>query len=314
MKFTMKYFLTSILLVLFSKTMFSAEINKVTETFAVRNGEELKMDIYRSDSTEIQPCLMFLFGGGFKEGARDQKYFSDYLSYFAKTGFTVVSIDYRLLMKNVNSKGLRFVRDLRYAIDIAVEDVFAATNYLINNAERLQIDTTKIIMSGSSAGAISVLHADYVHCNGFEGDTILSDKFNYAGIISYAGGILSNKGVPKYNKKPAPTLLFHGNVDKLVTSNKIQLFNLGMFGSKVIAKQFRKNNYPYVFYSLDNSGHEVAMYPMDDCREEILYFIRNLVFDKKQWMIDVNFTDLNLKPTIKLDVKTVYKSGSNLMY
>ncbi len=301
-------FLIVLLALLFPVIMFSAEITKRTEMFSIRKNRELKMDIYRAQNSDIQPCLIYVFGGGFKEGARDQIYFLDYLNYFANCGFTIISIDYRLGMKSVNAKGLRFVKALQEAIGTAMEDIYTATDFIIQNASELQIDTARIILSGSSAGAISVLHADFVHCNNSKGDTILSDNFNYAGVISFAGAVLSNKGVPVYHKNPAPTLFFHGMDDKLVTYNKIRLFNLGFFGSKSIASQFRKKHYPYQFYSMENSGHEVAVYPMEECREQILYFIQNLVFEKKQWIQDVYFKDINRKPTFKTSAGDFYKS------
>lgn len=298
----------ALFLVLLPGILFSTEIGKTTEIYSVRNKEELKMDIYRSGNNDKQACLIFVFGGGFKMGARDQEYIIDYLNYFAKSGFTVVSIDYRLGLKSVEAKGLKFVKALRGAINVAVEDIYSATDYINKNAARLQIDTTKIILSGSSAGAISVLHADYEHSNHFNSDTILNRDFKYAGIISYAGAILSNEGLPKYIAKPAPTLFFHGKQDKLVTYDKIQLFNLGFFGSKYIVKQFKKSKFQYIFYTMENSGHEVAVYPMNENREEILYFIKNLVKEKKPWMQDVILEDASRKPTLNMNSREFYKS------
>ena len=301
-------YLTVFFFLLFPVIKISAEINKITEVFSTRNGQELKMDIYRSASSGVNPCIIHVFGGGFKEGARDQNYFSSYLKYFANAGFTVISIDYRLGMKSVDAKGLKFVKALRQAIGFAVEDIYSATDYIIQNVSELQIDTTRIILSGSSAGAVSVLHADYEHCNNFDGDTILSDNFKFAGIISFAGAILSNKGVPSYKKSPSPTLFFHGTQDRLVNYNKIQWFNLGLFGSKSITAQFRKYKYPYQFYSIENSGHEVAVNPMESRREEILYFIQHLIFEKKPWMLDVYFNDINQKPSLMMSARDFYES------
>ena len=57
-------------LLTFSIAVFSTEIKKETRVFAVKDNQELKMDIYSADSvfTSTQPCLVFVFGGGFKEG------------------------------------------------------------------------------------------------------------------------------------------------------------------------------------------------------------------------------------------------------
>src|SRR5690554_7751453 len=60
------------------------------------------MDIYQSDSLALlpRPCIVFVFGGGFKEGTRDYEKYSNFFNYFANKGFVVVSIDYRLGMKD----------------------------------------------------------------------------------------------------------------------------------------------------------------------------------------------------------------------
>ena len=73
------------------------------------------------------------------------------------------------------------------AVNIAVEDLFSATLFVLENAEQWQIDTEKIITSGSSAGAISVLQAENAICNRTSSAAVLPQGFNYAGVISYAG-------------------------------------------------------------------------------------------------------------------------------
>lgn len=269
-------------------------IVKTTETFAVEDGIELKMDIYKSDSVSIlpQPCLVFVFGGGFKDGSRDAKGYYQYFNYFAGKGFTVVSIDYRLGMKDQKAPGVLSFKPLQNAISLAVEDLYTATGYLIENAERLYIDPSLIIISGSSAGAITVLHADYEKRNSFESAKMLPDDFRYAGVISFAGGIFSKEGTPSYTVNPAPTLFFHGSADRLVPYNKTRLFNLGMFGSKPLSDKFRQEKYPFIFYNMEGVGHEVSEYPMREFLPEIERFINDLVLDRKQLMIDVNYNDM----------------------
>lgn len=87
--------------------LFAAKPAKDTRVYAVKDGQELKMDIYTlpSETKMEQPCLMFVFGGGFKEGSRDAAEYTDYFTYFAERGFVVVSIDYRLGMKDAPAPG-----------------------------------------------------------------------------------------------------------------------------------------------------------------------------------------------------------------
>jgi len=298
-----KRILFCLLLCIYIIPSFASNIIKRTEAFAEKDGAKLMLDIYQSDDAENnspQPCLIFVFGGGFKEGERDADDYLHYFNYFAERNITVVSIDYRLGMKGQKSPGLFNTQPIQDAISMAVEDLYSATNYLINIADELNIDTKKFIINGSSAGAITVLQADYMDKNNFAISEVLPKDFDYAGVISFAGAIFSNEGVPSYRQKPAPTLFFHGTADKLVPYNKLRLFNMGMFGSKSIAKRFRKEKYPYIFYKMDGLGHEVANFPMTEFTAEVEEFIRDLVLDNKQVMIDIEYDDLTRvrpKPT-----------------
>lgn len=282
------------LLLFLAVSLFGQNIRKETQCYAVKEGEELKMDIYKSDSlsAQTQPCLLFVFGGGFKNGSRDAKIYTSFFHYFAERGFTVVSIDYRLGMKGQKAPSIFNQRPLRNAIDLAVADLFSATVYLLEHSNELKIDPSCIIISGSSAGAITVLQGDYEERDQRPSAEVLPDGFHYAGVISFAGAIFSTEGLPSYTQPPAPTLFFHGSADRLVPYNRTRFFRLGMFGSKSLAERFRNEQYPYIFYSMENIGHDVAEYPMKEFLPEIEQFITDFVFDDKKWMIDIRFNDL----------------------
>lgn len=271
-------------------SIFSQKIDRTIYTFATKDKQELKMDVYASNNLKDKnPCIIFVFGGGFKEGSRDASRYHKFFEYFSEKGFVIAAIDYRLGMKNKKAPGIFDTKPIQNSIKVAVEDLYEATNYLLSNAEKLQIDKNQIIISGSSAGAITVLQADYEDKNNTVAAKILPRDFNYAGVISFAGAIFSTKGFPKYTQKPAPTLFFHGSADKLVPYNKMQFFNKGMFGSNSLVKKFKENNYPFTLYRMIDIGHEVSEYPMTEFLPEIHKFISDFVFDKKPWMIDISF-------------------------
>ena len=300
--------ITFILLLLVPLYLYSGEIGKETRLFAVKDQQELNMDIYFSSSScdTAQPCLIFVFGGGFKEGRRDAPQYDDYFRYFAGKGFTVVSIDYRLGMKGEKAPGIFNHKPLQQAIAMAVDDLYSATSYLIQHAEELHIDPSRIIISGSSAGAMTVLQADYERCNGREAAKVLPEGFRYAGVIAFAGSVFSKEGTPSYMTTPAPTLFFHGSGDKLVPYNKTRFFRLGVFGSKSLAGRFRKQGYPYAFYTMEEIGHEVSEYPMKEFLPEIEHFIRNFVLDKKQWQLETSLKDKLRKSERSVDPGSYY--------
>ena len=90
-------------------------------------------------------------------GERDHEYYKTYFDELAKAGIVVVSIDYRLGLSQLHAKrGIRTMIDvMSNAVNIAVEDIYSATNYVIANAEAWNIDPQLIMISGSSAGAIT---------------------------------------------------------------------------------------------------------------------------------------------------------------
>ena len=217
-----------------------------------------------------------------------------------------VSIDYRLGMVNQKAPGIFNQKPIKNAVGMAVSDLLSATNYLLLHAQELNIDPAKIIASGSSAGAITVLQADYEINDKRIKTSLLPQEFRYAGIIALAGAIFSNEGLPTYTTRPAPTLFFHGSSDKLVVYNKVQFFNQGLFGSKSLVKRFKSEGYPYIFYSMEKIGHDVSEYPMQEFLPEIYQFIVDLVFESKQWMIDINFNDKLRKPDRSMTPNNFY--------
>lgn len=236
-------------------------IEKQTVTYAIPEGDSLQMDIYRlkEKGNETQPVMLFQFGGSFKTGWRDRLFYGNYLQAVTEMGFTVVSIDYRLGMegKKYNLKTLTAKSEgLADAVQLAVEDLFTATAYLTDHAQQLHIHPDSILASGSSAGAISVLQADWVIKNRKKGTEILPEGFAYTGIVAFAGGIYSRSGRPKYKHgDPAPTLMFHGSKDRMVPYHTIRLFNIGMFPSKNLHRRMKKAGNDYVFVDMKGKDH-----------------------------------------------------------
>lgn len=266
-------------------------IKKETYLFAVKGTDSLFLDKYNLpdiQTAQKKPCVIFMFGGGFVGGMRDRENYVPYFHYLVQKGFNVVSIDYRLGLKNVGGEDLnakKFISIFENAINIAVEDLYDATNFVLRNADKWNIDKKMIIANGSSAGAISVLHGEYNICNKTELAKKLPADFNYAGVISFAGAIFSSNGNIKWQNKPSPLLLFHGDADRNVPYNKVELLQYGFYGSKHIAKQLENIQSPYYFYDVENAAHEMADIPMNINREEIGIFLDRVILGKRPLMI-----------------------------
>lgn len=284
-----------------------------TYKFAVKEGQDLFLDYYapaKGSETSIaghaKPTVLFAFGGGFFEGERDNP---DYLPWFKMLndeGYAVVSIDYRLGMKGVKTKGgVSSLKQFRHSAQIAAEDIFSATKYLIENGARLGIDANNLVVSGSSAGAIASLEADWLLHNG-KATEVFPDGFRFAGVMPFAGAIISMEGKPRYATPPAPTAFFHGTDDKIVDYKKIHILKWGIFGSNNLVKTFKRNGYTYNIYRYKGHMHEIAN-SMSYTFPEQLRFLETVVTRGVTRSVDVTVEDPEVpKPSGSKNRKELY--------
>jgi predicted esterase len=291
----MKKFIMTALLSILAAGMNQAEAQispDGTYLFEERDTCSLFLDVYnpaRGSQTSIdgvkKPTIIFMFGGGFIQGTRDNDTYKEWFKLMTKNGYRIISIDYRLGLKGTDKVGVAQVNILDKAIHMAVEDLFKATSYIVDNADALGVDPTNIVISGSSAGAISVLQAEYELSNGTPYTHILPAGFRYAGVMSFAGAILSRKGKLKFATDPAPMLLLHGTKDNIVTYKQIRFFKLGFFGSSAIAKRLSKFKHNYRIYRYLGHSHEIAGV-MDSTTEMQFEFLERNVMQNKKEIVD----------------------------
>lgn len=264
----------------------AAQPAKRTYLYSVKDADSLYLDHYAAPVEGQRPCMIFVFGGGFVGGERDNASYLSYFEFLTQNGYDVVSIDYRLGLKPLQGADRKIsTREMvglfNRAVSVAVEDLFSATLFVLDNADRWQIDPGMIVTSGSSAGAITVLQAENAICNRTAAAAVLPKGFNYAGVLSFAGAIFSVNGAPKWESKPSPIMFFHGNADNQVPFEKASLLGVGFYGSKYIVGQFAKRGWPYWFYTLDYQDHAMAVTPMNVNRNEILTFLTDFVRDRR---------------------------------
>ena len=295
----MKRLISSILLFFTFFNLFAQE--KETYLYAQKDTSKLYMDVYLPQvQNEQQACLIFAFGGGLIGGRRDDSQIQKLKKYYTDKGFVVIAIDYRLGMRGkTKSSAIASVKQFQAAIDMAAEDMISALDYTLKNllvTKKYTLNPKHIILMGSSAGAITVLQTDYALCNGYLNSDILPDSFRLAGVISYSGAIFSTHGTPKYKlHEPAPTLLCHGDKDKLVIYNSTRFFNIGLFGSNTIAKEFKKRGYGYQIRRYTGLGHQVAAIYNDEFHV-IDQFLSTIVFGSPKTQIDETYYNPAIEP------------------
>ena len=255
-----------------------------TLCFAHRDTCDLLLDFYAAapgsgpcaDSLR-KPVIIHIFGGAFAMGRRNQPGDRVWYRQLADKGYHVAAIDYRLGMKGVHVSGLSALPVLRNAIQMAVDDLLSATNYLIENAGSLGLDIDRIVVSGSSAGAMTALQAEWEICNAMEPAKVLPGWFNYAGIMAFSGAIFSTEGTIRFPQKPSPILLFHGTADRIVPYGTITLPGKQFAGGNGLAKKLKEVGANVQIYRFRDAGHEIANTMQHNLPEELRFLEQNVI-------------------------------------
>lgn len=295
------------------------DVAKKTFIYSVKGADTLRLDRYAvADAGGAQPCLIFMFGGGFAAGTRDEERYLDYFEHFARSGITVASIDYRLGFRpivtgEISTEGMGakdFLALFENSVFMAVEDLYDATAFILDNAAGWGIDSALIIASGSSAGAMAVLQGEYERANRMERAQRLPEDFRYAGVIAFAGAVYGNEGRIRWNSEPAPLLMFHGDADRNVPYGKKRVFKRGLYGSHYLARRYAGGDYPYWLYTEENVDHAVAVSPMKDNFGEMESFIRKYVIEGRNLQTETVVTSPDLpKAKKRFGIKNYVKAN-----
>lgn len=167
--------------------------------------ENLLLDIYEpnDEGIENRPLIVFVHGGSFVGGSKEV--YTENAVNMAKKGYAVSSINYRLDTTN-HGAYTPASPDINTAINIAKEDTLSAVHWFVANSGQYKIDTEKIFLGGSSAGAVTVLYASY----GEE-----TDAKRIKAVYSIAGTVLTD-GLEIIDESDPPTIMFNGTVDTIV--------------------------------------------------------------------------------------------------
>jgi acetyl esterase/lipase len=144
---------------------YNAEIDAI---YSNANIAQNRVDIYYPAEIETPvPVLINIHDGGWNHGEKESQ--TDFNFYF-ENGMAVANIEYRLTPHGT--------------APAAIEDVRCAIHYLANNAERLNIDPHKIILSGVSAGGYLALTAGYLgKSSPFDKCSFTGSDFTIAAVI-----------------------------------------------------------------------------------------------------------------------------------
>lgn len=253
------------------------EVKIETQTYLETDTDTLEIDIYqpKGDKMENRPILLFVHGGGFAGGARDEYAIMEFCKNMARRGIVAVSMSYTLTMKGQSFGCNQAAKNKMNTFRQSGLEISEATVHLLNQAKQLKIDTSKIILAGSSAGAEAVLHAAFWS----EANTPLPDDFQYGGIISMAGAIYDLDLITK--ETVIPMQFFHGTCDNLVPygtaphhyCKEEAVGYLMLHGAGAIMQKLQDLNEGYYLITGCNHNHSWAGKPFKNFRSEIADFV-----------------------------------------
>ena len=233
--------------------------------------QNLLLDIFQpsADTAQKRALIIFAHSGGFINGTKDNEDMQALCDSFCHRGYVTASLEYRLGFNPLSSNASE------RAVWRGVQDGSAAVRFFKENATLYKIDTTKIFVWGSSAGAFLALGLAYL-------DNAERPASTYSGFLrpdlgckdcagnnfahsSLVTGIISCWGATKdtawiQNNNNIPVQLFHGIADATVPYTEGYPFGLPTItyvrGSQQINEQLNRTSVYHEFYSQPGLGHE----------------------------------------------------------
>lgn len=289
----MKIKISAIILLLFSAVFASAQntsenLLKIADKYWMQpdvvygsaNNAALKLDVwYPRDNPNPTPTLVYIHGGGWIFGSKEGSVYQ-FLPYLEK-GWRVVNVEYRMASNSL--------------APAAVEDTRCALRWIYRNAKQYNFDTSKIVLTGHSAGGHLSLITGMLpkgtdldnRCYGDEdlkvaaiinwyGISDVNDLIQGANLKNYAVmwmGSLENKAEIAKKVSPLtyvraglpPVLTIHGDKDDVVPYSHATRLKNALDKAKVTNKLF----------TVKNGGH--GMFELKDyvsANEEIWKFLK----------------------------------------
>jgi para-nitrobenzyl esterase len=240
--------------------------------------ENLLLNLYQpqGDTAKARPLFIWVHGGGFSGGTKDDGDVVALCQVFARKGYVTATIGYRLEPSSrIDTKAAMSVETYR-----AVQDAKAAVRFLRAHKADYRIDDTRIFMGGTSAGGVVSLLYAYMDqaevpadvdanalggLDGSGGTPGVSSAIN--GIINCWGGLGDSTWL---NNGKLPVLHFHGTNDPTVPYDKgYALGNpaLTTFGSACLHRTLIRAGVHSVLKPFVGMGHGV---PGGDARADTL--------------------------------------------
>jgi acetyl esterase/lipase len=142
-------------------------------TYHIASNQENKLDLYvPRGATGPTPVLMYIHGGGWVGGTKESRVLR--ILPYLEMGWAVANIEYRL--------------GAVARAPAAVEDGLCALRWVIRNAGQYNLDTSRIVTTGNSAGGHLALTTGMIPASaGLDRECPGSEELSVAAIINWYG-------------------------------------------------------------------------------------------------------------------------------
>lgn len=274
--------------------------------FNVRRGEiSLDLDVYEpvGDTTTLRPLLVLLHGGAFIAGDKEDELVANLARDYARRGFVVVSVNYRL--------GYIFLpgrySNLERTMFSAIQDVRAALRYMSYHRDFYRIDPHTVFLGGNSAGGILSLKTAFMDeaniwpsargsslrwqsdlgcldCSSNE----LFGPFTIQGVMNMWGAI--DDLALLHSDVKIPVLSIHGDDDRVVpfghdypfgnvSTRVASFFSRRFHGSGSIHEHALLTGLDHTLYIFEGLGHEPQFSEEWEFVEENYQIIHDQILD-----------------------------------
>ena len=196
----------------------------------------LFLDIYQPDTADFswkRPAVIAIHGGGFMFG--DKSEMSSICRELAARGYVCVSMNYRLVPDDPPGTSKD---QYERTVMAAVADADRAAQWLEANAAKFHVDSAKLFIGGSSAGAVTSMLLAY-------NPEIKAPHFR---AVADLWGTMGPR-VPWIHKGGPPLLIIHGKEDDTITVS----------AAEQIDARAKQVGLPHETYLIDGMGHSVPL-------------------------------------------------------
>ena len=263
---------------IFEDTVITIEYSNVYDWSESDSG--LDMDVYfpKQDTFTNRPLIIFAHGGSFYDGNKDNPEAVAFGQTFARKGYVVASIQYRL----TSQLSLLDSNIMIQTVFNAISDMKAAIRFFKHdvdlNGNSFGVDSSQVFVAGYSAGAITSINLAYLNfeeeipeylqsfvdnAGGLEGS---SGNFGYSSkpkaVVNLAGAIYLKSFM---DAEDIPIVSLHAQDDETVyydCNNALGLnFLPDLCGSSIIHSEAQSLMINNVLHTFESGGHYAPLSP-----------------------------------------------------